>query len=158
MIFVTVGTQLPFDRLVAAVDRWAGAHPDVEFVAQVGAGAAPTRHLRSAPFVDAPTLERFMNDAELIVAHTGMGSILTALSLHKPIVVMPRRAALGEHRNDHQLATAKWVGRHRGVHVAWDERELVGWLDRRAEIGGGTGIGEFASVELVGRLRAVLFG
>src|SRR6185312_9191493 len=27
VIFVTVGTQLPFDRLIMAVDEWAGAAP-----------------------------------------------------------------------------------------------------------------------------------
>ena len=44
--------------------------------------------------------------ADAIIAHAGMGTILTALEMGKPLLVMPRRAELGEHRNDHQLATA----------------------------------------------------
>lgn len=157
MIFVTVGTQLPFDRLVAAVDRWAAAHPEVGCFAQVGLGAAPPRHMKFVPFVGATECEQHMREAELVVAHTGMGSILTALALQKPIVVMPRRAALGEHRSDHQLATAQWVGKHRGVHVVWDETELLALLDRRREIVGGPGIAPHASPELVARLRQFLF-
>ena len=46
-----------------------------------------------------------MDAAAAIVAHAGMGTILTALETGKRLLVMPRRAALGEHRNDHQLAT-----------------------------------------------------
>ena len=33
MIFVTVGYQMAFDRLIEAVDEWAGAHPDAELFA-----------------------------------------------------------------------------------------------------------------------------
>ncbi len=28
MIFVVVGTQEPFDRLIKAIDKWAGMNPD----------------------------------------------------------------------------------------------------------------------------------
>ena len=36
MIFLTTGTQLPFDRLVRAVDEWAGGQePGCEIFAQV---------------------------------------------------------------------------------------------------------------------------
>ena len=43
---------------------------------------------------------------QVVIAHDEMGSIITALEMGKPIVVMPRRAELGEHRNDHQVAAA----------------------------------------------------
>ena len=35
MIFVTVGAQLPFDRLVDTVDAWAGRKGDTEVLAQI---------------------------------------------------------------------------------------------------------------------------
>ena len=38
MIFATVGTQLPFDRLIVALDQWAASSPDVEVFAQIGRG------------------------------------------------------------------------------------------------------------------------
>ena len=157
MIFVTVGTQLPFDRLVGTVDAWLAKHPDERGYAQVGTGAAPVRHLEAAPFVSAAECERRMREADLVVAHAGMGSILTALGLQKPIVVMPRRAELGEHRNDHQMATARWLAKYPGVHVVWNEQELLQRLDDRAAIVGGPGIGPYASPELVANLRKFLF-
>jgi UDP-N-acetylglucosamine transferase subunit ALG13 len=43
---------------------------------------------------------------------------------------MPRQASLGEHRNDHQLATAKRFAEQGAVAVAFTEQELVDKLDR----------------------------
>ena len=36
VIFVAVGTQLPFDRLIAAVDAWAGRTGRQDVLAQIG--------------------------------------------------------------------------------------------------------------------------
>ena len=38
MIFVTVGSMMPFNRLIDTMDRWAAARPDVEMFAQIGGG------------------------------------------------------------------------------------------------------------------------
>ena len=54
-----------------------------------------------------------------------MGSIITALELGKRIIVMPRRADLGEHRSDHQVATAKRFAEQGRIEVAFNERELL---------------------------------
>lgn len=59
-----------------------------------------------------------------------MGSIITAMTYVKPIVLMPRRAALMETRNDHQVATAKRLGHRSGILVASDENHLFEVLDR----------------------------
>ena len=65
-----------------------------------------------------------------MISHAGMGSIITALELGKRIIVMPRRANLGEHRNDHQLATAKRLSEQGRIMVAFTEQELVDKLDQ----------------------------
>jgi len=58
-----------------------------------------------------------------------MGTIITALELDKPILVMPRRGDLGETRNDHQLATARRLHALGLIEVALDEAELRSRLD-----------------------------
>ena len=45
MIFVTVGAQMPFDRLTSSVDRWAASHPTSDVVAQIGTQKAETAFL-----------------------------------------------------------------------------------------------------------------
>ena len=107
VIFVTVGGELPFDRLIRAMDAFAAAQPRGEVLAQIGAGGFEPAHMRWVRSLDrATTTPRRWPAAELLVAHAGIGSVVTAGEHGKPIVLLPRQARLGEHRNDHQLDTA----------------------------------------------------
>lgn len=124
MIFVTVGTQLPFDRLVGAVSHWAAQNPAHEVIAQTGAGRADFPHLTCHGTLDQAMFQRHMEAAEVVVAHAGMGSILMAAEAGKPIVILPRRADLAEHRNDHQLDTAAEMAALSNVHVVNDAAGL----------------------------------
>jgi UDP-N-acetylglucosamine transferase subunit ALG13 len=129
VIFVTVGGQLPFDRLVHTVDGWAARQTSTRVFAQIGASDRTPAHIRWEHFLSPDEFEAKAREAEVLVAHAGMGSILTAFELKKPIIVMPRRAHLGEHRNDHQWATVKNLGGHPGITVADDEEALLRKLD-----------------------------
>ena len=163
MIFLTVGTQEPFDRLVAAVDEWAGAH-DVPVFGQLGAlkpGSHRPKHFEWREFITADEYQARLEASRLIVAHVGMGSIISALTYAKPLVMMARRASLGEHRNEHQLATAaKFEGRP-GLHIAAQAADVGPLIDRVLAGGGGGAAGEFApyaSPQLIETLRAFIAG
>jgi UDP-N-acetylglucosamine transferase subunit ALG13 len=122
VILATVGTQLAFDRMIRAVDAWANESGE-KVVAQIGPGDfEPTIDFQR--FFSANELNEKMAAAEVIVSHAGMGSILTAMTLGKPIAIVPRYAKLGEHRNDHQLATAKRFEGNDFVEVVYDESKL----------------------------------
>jgi UDP-N-acetylglucosamine transferase subunit ALG13 len=99
---------------------------------------------------------RRLSQARVIVAHAGMGTILSALKSEKPILVMPRRAALGEQRNDHQLATARHLWTLGKVNVAMDDEALRDQLDRLEELKAREPIGPFASRELIDALRGFI--
>jgi len=124
MIFVAVGTQMHFDRLVAAVDEWAGSINNEEVFAQVGPSLYQASNIQTRPFITPEEFRKYVEQARFIVSHAGMGTILTALELGKRVAVMPRRSDLGEHRNDHQLATAKYFGDQGRVVVTHDRTEL----------------------------------
>ncbi|MBN8948995.1 MULTISPECIES: glycosyltransferase [unclassified Nitrobacter] len=130
MIFVTVGTQGRFDRLIRAIDEWAGTRGRTDIFAQTGPSDFHPLHIRSAPFIGADEFRQHVEVASLIVAHAGMGSIITALELGKRILVMPRRADLGEHRNDHQMATAQRFSEQGRILTAMDQQELCEKLDQ----------------------------
>lgn len=130
MIFVTVGTQGRFDRLIRAIDEWAGMHGRADIFAQTGPSDFRPKHIRSAPFIGADEFRRHVEVTSLVVAHAGMGSIITALELGKRILVMPRRADLGEHRNDHQIATAQRLSLQGRILIAMDQQELYEKLDQ----------------------------
>jgi UDP-N-acetylglucosamine transferase subunit ALG13 len=130
MIFVTVGTQGQFDRLIRTVDNWAAAHQRTDVFAQTGPSNYHPEHIRAAPFIDPTEFRNRVESANVVIAHAGMGSIITALELGKKIIVMPRRADLGEHRSDHQVATAKRFAEQGRIMVALNEQELVTKLDQ----------------------------
>jgi UDP-N-acetylglucosamine transferase subunit ALG13 len=158
LIFVTVGTQLPFDRLVQVVDAWAGRAGRRDVFAQIGPSRLRPAHLRWSRFLPAAEFRGLVERAELVIAHAGMGCILTALELARPILVMPRHAGLGEQRNDHQIATARRLGARGLVGVALDEGELAERLEHLDSIVAGGRISGEASPELIGALRRFLAG
>jgi beta-1,4-N-acetylglucosaminyltransferase len=108
MIFVTVGTSFPFDRLIQAVDEFAGRDEiDAAIFAQVGQGGYRPQNFGSVETLDKKKFDEYFDKADAVIAHAGMGTITMALAQHKPILVMPRLKQFRELVNDHQLATAK---------------------------------------------------
>lgn len=153
MIFVTVGTQLPFDRLVLAVDQWAALANRDDVFAQIGPEGTPPKHIAWARGMTPSEFKARLREASAIVAHAGMGTIINALTAGKPIVVLPRKADLGEHRNDHQAATVRELSARGRVHAAMDERELGAILDRIADLPPLPPIGDAADGSLLVYIR-----
>ena len=153
MIFATVGTQLPFDRLVSALDSWLETQEQTEVFAQIGVTSYRPRRLKWKKFLDGQEFSEHFENATAIVAHAGIGSILPALELGKPIVIMPRLAELGEHRNDHQLATARRFEQMQLVSVAYNTEQLIEQLEHVGSKGPSQEISCQASPDLLLRLR-----
>ncbi len=164
MIFLTVGTQLPFDRLVKTVDAWCGARGFGDVFGQIAdpgpQGYRPQNFQWAAHIPPAKYREAFAA-ADLIVAHAGMGSIITAMSLSKPILILPRRSHLHEHRNDHQFATVSHLKSKPGVVVALNEDDLTRELDRLTAMKHGVRmekIEPFAQTRLIEAVRDLIKG
>jgi len=157
-IFVTVGTELPFDRLVVAVDEWAARNGCADEVyAQIGESDVVPRHIGWVRFIEKPEFDRIFDQAEVIVSHAGMGTILSALDRQRRLLVMPRRASLGEHRNDHQLATTNRLVALDQVQVATDTDDLVRHLDDLATVSSGMQIGHYAEESLIAAIRSRIY-
>ncbi len=60
----------------------------------------------------------------MIVSHAGMGTILKSIEYDKPLILVPRLASLGEHRNDHQVATASKLDNYLNIKVVNDIEDL----------------------------------
>jgi UDP-N-acetylglucosamine transferase subunit ALG13 len=158
VIFVTVGTQLPFDRLIRAVDAWAGRTGRRDVLAQIGPSGLRPQFIEYKSFLAPTEFTRHFAGAELVIAHAGMGSIISAMSQGKPILVMPRCANLHEHRNDHQLATARRFRELGRILVAMDAQELDAQLNHVQSIPAASRIGLYASSELLTAVRAFVSG
>ncbi|UAB78229.1 glucuronosyltransferase [Erythrobacter sp. SCSIO 43205] len=123
MILVTVGMQLGFDRLIEAMDRLAPSLGQ-EVIAQVGRGEYTPQNMEARISIAPAEFEQLVARCQLIVAHAGIGTVLTAQRFDKPIVLVPRQFEYSEHRNDHQIATARHLEGRPGVLIAMEEGEL----------------------------------
>jgi UDP-N-acetylglucosamine transferase subunit ALG13 len=159
-VFVTVGAQMPFDRLVRAVDEWAGTQDGrgVEFFAQIGPDGYHPKSMPWTEFIEPATFKQRVDWCSVLIAHAGMGSILTALQAGKPILVLPRKGDLRETRNDHQIATAKRFRDMGKVAVAMEESDLAHELTRLRGLAASDRISPDASPQLIGALRDFIHG
>lgn len=156
MIFATVGTQLPFRRLINALDEIAGER-GLTIHAQTADPNYRARNIDTIAKLDPASFDERMANATLIVGHAGIGTVLNAKKLRKPLIIFPRRAALNEHRNDHQLATARALEGVEGVHIAWNEVELKALLSA-SDLEPATPEGSATSFQLIARVRDFISG
>lgn len=154
MILLSVGTQFPFDRLVKAVDDWAVRSDCDDVVGQIGPSQFVARKIKCFSFLNPSEFRDVQERADIIVAHAGMGSILTALEFGKPIVIMPRDHTRNEHRNAHQLATASRFRNMPGIHVAMDEAALSAILDDLDRLVAANTVSKKAPEAFTARLKA----
>ncbi|MDO5501459.1 MAG: glycosyltransferase, partial [Propionibacteriaceae bacterium] len=108
-ILVTVGgEQFPFDRLFDAV---ATTLPEgIDVLWQAGETPVPEGLPgRVVTWLDYAEMERAVDEADLVITHAGVGSVLTVLSRGKLPLILARRRDLGEHVDDHQHEWASIV-------------------------------------------------
>lgn len=150
---------MPFDRMIRAVDAWAAeSGRGAEVFAQVGRSEYVPQHFACVDVLTPAAYAERCRAADLIVAHAGMGSIITAAEYGKPLLVMPRRGDLRETRNDHQVHTARWLAQQGRVMVAMDTSELTSALTcDLPEPESAESAGSVASQEMIGALRRFIF-
>ncbi len=152
MILVSVGTQLPFDRLIKTVDEWALARKRKDVVGQIG----PTDYLPKAidyfPFMEHDRFFALQSKCRVMVSHAGMGSIITALELGKPLIILARDHLRHEHRNAHQSDTLRQFANLAGIYAARDEAHLLELLDSHETLTARPSIDASAPREFVERL------
>lgn len=104
MILVTLGTQdKPFARLLEAVQRAIddGAIKD-RVVVQAGYTEFESKDMEIFDYIPQEKFASYLNEADLIITHGGVGTIMTGLREHKKILAGARLAKYKEHHNDHQ--------------------------------------------------------
>lgn len=158
MIFVTVGHQTPFDRLIKAVDTWAGDTGRADVFAQIGCGAYLPQHCEYERFLSPIDFAAKLSDCSAVVGHAGTGTIMAAHEHGKPLLVLPRRADLDETRNEHQLATVKQFAEAGYILAATDEQDLPDKLTMIEAFTPRSTVSDQASATLISRLRTFIHG
>lgn len=160
MIFSTVGSELPFNRLTEAVDKYASKNSDAVVFAQVGrleGGDYTPQHVEYSQLLTPIRYADYVDQASIVIAHAGMGSIISSVTQKKPVVIMPRRGHLQETRNDHQYATAKQFENRQGIFVAWDEEQISEQIQKAlefSEMGNLEHVSNYANPDLLQKLES----
>ncbi|HET6873170.1 MAG TPA: glycosyltransferase [Acidimicrobiales bacterium] len=124
---VTLGTQAGygFRRLVARLASV--VPPSVDVLWQVGSTDTGGLGLTVRDRVPPDELAAAMAEADVVVAHSGVGSALTALKSGRRPILVPRRHSFGEHVDDHQIQIGSTLAERRMAALV-DASELT-WAD-----------------------------
>lgn len=104
MILVTLGTQdKQFTRLLEYVDDAikSGAISD-KVIVQAGHTKYTSDVMEIFDFIDMEEFNTLLKDCDLLITHGGVGTIMSALKMHKKVIACPRLEKYHEHHNDHQ--------------------------------------------------------
>lgn len=182
MIFVVTGTQFPFDRLARTIDQWCATHPEQEVLGQLGKhnhltrlwvalsqlsrsrsdkdgigqvvkGTFQPKNFAASDWYDPIDFQRIFKGATHIIAHAGMGSVLTARGCGIPIMIVPRLVALREHRSDHQVHTADALRGRPGIVVCADLANFDQRMGELLAMERGSATGNFAADSLLEALK-----
>lgn len=106
MILVIVGgLHLTFDRLLTKMDEIA---PELghEVIMQIGSSKYVPANTTWFNYESEERIERLYDECDLLVCHSGAGTILNGLIRNKPIITVPRRESFNEATTDHQMMLA----------------------------------------------------
>ena len=125
LVFVTVGsTGNDFQRLLSEIDVLIERGILSDVVAQIGKTTYTPRNFKHFPFLSYDQLLRYIEDAELVIAHTGTGTLNMCLGLRKKIIAVPRLKKYHEHPDDHQLELGALLQAENRILFAQDICEL----------------------------------
>ena len=105
MVFVVLGTNdKDFSRLLKAIDYEIenGTIKD-EVIVQSGKTKYKTDRMKVIDFLSMDEFNQYIDKADYIITHGGVGTILDSLKKDKKIIAVPRLKKYKEHVNDHQI-------------------------------------------------------
>jgi UDP-N-acetylglucosamine transferase subunit ALG13 len=62
-----------------------------------------SKHFKITPYFQPEELDRLIDEADLIIAHGGTGSVLPAVKKGKKVIAVARYGNLNEHSDNHQV-------------------------------------------------------
>lgn len=105
MILVTVGTQdKDFSRMLNLVEEQINKKNIAEeVIVQSGHTKYVSDKMKIFDFIPNNQFDKYIKDANIIITHGGVGSIVNSVKLGKKVIAIPRLSKYNEHDNDHQL-------------------------------------------------------
>ena len=105
MILVTLGTQdKKFTRLLDLVQKEIDKKNIVdEVIVQAGYTKYKSNDMKIFELISSDKFDKYIEKADIIITHGGVGSIVGAIKKGKKVIAVPRLKKYKEHTNDHQI-------------------------------------------------------
>ena len=105
MILVTLGTQNnSFHRLLEEVQKNIdNGNINEEVIVQNGYTKFDSKQMKLIKEIPQDEFNKLIDQANLVITHGGVGSIITAITKGKKVIAIPRLKKYNEHVNDHQI-------------------------------------------------------
>ena len=131
MIFVVLGTQkFQLNRLLKLIDDLIEKRKVVEPVfAQIGNSSYVPKNYEYTKFMDKEDFEEKVEACDILISHSGVGTIITGLKNEKPVIVYPRLEKYGEHVDDHQLEIGESFSANNFVYLCKDNDDLASLIE-----------------------------
>lgn len=109
MILVLLGTQNnSFIRLLKAIQKNIDNKVIKDnVVVQAGFTKFESKDMKIFKMIDKNKFSKLQDEADLIITHGGVGSIISSLEKGKKVIVAPRLKKYNEHVNNHQIQIAR---------------------------------------------------
>ncbi len=109
MILVLLGTQNnSFKRLLEEIEKCIeNKIIKEEVIVQAGATKYETKNMKIFDMISIDEMDKLLEQANLVITHGGVGSIIGAIKKKKKVIAVPRLHKYKEHVNDHQLDIIK---------------------------------------------------
>lgn len=101
MILVTLGTQKEqFTRLLDYIEK---SKIKDKIIVQAGHTKYKSKKMEIFDFIPYEEMDEYIKEADMIITHSGTGSVLTPLKKGKTVIVCARLSKYEEHVDDHQV-------------------------------------------------------
>jgi len=158
--FVTLGLdRKPFTRLLELIDEAVEVNLlSRESLVQRGHTPFFTTNFRIVDFLPFTEMLQAITEADLVITHAGVGSVLLCLNAGRIPLVMPREGKRGEHVDNHQIEFAEVMAGSGKARAAFDGKDFFACLERAGEWCGQSSVNGGLSLEpeLVKSLKTLI--
>lgn len=129
--FVTLGLdRKPFTRLLDLVNEAIERNLlSRDSLVQHGHTPFSTANFRLVDFLPFTKMLQTIKEADLVITHAGVGSVLLCLNAQRIPLIMPREGKRGEHVDNHQIEFAEVMASHSKVRAAFNGKDFFAYLN-----------------------------
>ena len=133
MIFITLGTQkIQFDRVLKELDKLVeeGKLSSKDLLVQCVYSKYNPKNYEIFGLKPQKEIDEITEKADIIITHSGTGSIINSLKKGKRIIIIPRLKKYKEHVDNHQTELAKFFNVKYNIPVVLEMEKLYETIEQ----------------------------